>query len=64
MRQKELSHTYPGLDLNKKYIRLWDTALSQEILVKIYFVVKPLKKVLIRGGEFLSAPFYQYCLPP
>ena len=39
----------PGPNLDKKCVQLSDAAPSPEILRKIYFVVKPLKKGLNRG---------------
>ena len=44
--QKENNQADPNLD--KKWIRLWDAALSHEMLRKIYFIVKPLTKSLNR----------------
>ena len=40
---------YTGPNLDKKCARLSDAAPSNEILRKIYFVVKPLQKGLNRG---------------
>ena len=51
-----LSYT-AGPNLDKKCIWLSDAAPSHEICRKIYFDVKPYKKVLIEGGEILSALF-------
>ena len=42
----------PNLD---KCVQLSDDAPSHEILRKIYFVIKPLKKGLNKGVEILSA---------
>ena len=51
-----LSYT-AGPNLDKKCVWLSDAAPSPEIYRKIYFVVKPHKKVLMEGGEILSALF-------
>ena len=41
----------PGPNLDKKCIQLLNAASSNEILRKIYFLIKPLKKVWGRGGD-------------
>ena len=54
---KNILNISQALIWTKKCIRLSDAPASQKIFRKIYFVVKPLKKVLIRGGEILSVFF-------
>ena len=53
-------HIGSSTDLDKKCTQLSDTTPSHEILRKIYFDVKPLKR-FEEGGEILSALFCKKC---
>ena len=54
---KEQSHIHPSPNLEKKCVQFLDAALFQEKLAKIYFVVKPFKKVSTGDCEILSSLF-------